>query len=321
MRVGRLLLAGFIALSWSCASTPASRMAQWRERAVSERTFERVRPFLEELAPGDDLSIFKAASEVHVQRRRRRGGPPRPPVVVIPSWISSLSGGAAGGLSMFGQLVGRSDDVVYGSHIFGVVAKGHIVPRHQVLTTATLVSPEEFEKLVADRFPGIGRLPRPGGTLFFRDLYVAGARELAFPAPTEDAPAAPAASSDGLAAFYSEDSYRKLEPVLDGLPQGTDLFSLLRALGATFVTVDYGETHSLLAPGFLNYKRVRTRTIEGAEGVFKLRPFGWVAGDREVVDRIAIFENDRLQRVVRHDGREDWTGYLVVPSPDAAPAD
>jgi hypothetical protein len=268
-----------------------------------------VLPFLEGLAPGDDLKVFSSASRVHLQRPRRRGAARRP-VVVIPSWISSLSGGAAGGLAMFGQLIGRSGDAVYGSHIFGFVTNDRIVARYQVLTTATLVSPEEFEKLVADRFPGIGRLPRPAGTLYFRDLYVAGARELDFVVPGGDAESAQTPEPEALAAFYSESSYREIEPVLESLPRGTDLFSMLRALGTTFITDDYGETHSLLAPGFLNYKSVRTQAVEGPEGVFKLRPFGWVSEEVEVVERIAVFENDRLLRVVRHDGRADWKAYL-----------
>jgi hypothetical protein len=284
-----------------------------RERSVSKQAWERVRPFLEDLAPGDDLRLFAGARTVLVQQRRSG----ERVIVIIPAWIVSLSGGPAGGVSMLGQLIGRRDDVVYGSHVFGFVTRDRIVPRYQVLTRATLVDARTFEALVEQREPDIGALPRPSGMLYFRDLHVVATRPLDFPEPEpepepEPAPVAGAsgdAASD-LAAFYSEQRFRDVAPLLDGLPVGTDLFSMLWILGAEFVTDDSGESHGLLAPGFLNYKEVRTRTVESAAGVFKLRPFGWVEEGREVVARIAVFDNDRLQRVIRHDGRADWLEYL-----------
>jgi hypothetical protein len=297
------LLVGVAALCCGCASlTPTEQMAEWRERAVSRETFERVRPFLEGLMPGDELQIFAGARQVFNARRR--------PVVVIPAWITSLSGGAAGGLSLFGQLIGRSGDRIHGSHVFGYVSGDRIVPRYQVVTSATVVSPEEHALLVRDEACCLGVLPRPTATLYFKDLHIAGARPLAFPEP--DVGAAPEAvglPEEGLAGFYSESAFRAMEPILDDLPDGTDLLSMLQELGATFVTRDYGETHSLLAAGFLRYKRVRTQTLEDRDALIKLRPFGYVRADEEVVKRIAVFENDRLVRVVHHVGLVDWAGY------------
>jgi hypothetical protein len=210
---------------------------------------------------------------------------------------------------MFGQLVGRRGDVVHGSHIFGFVSGSRIVPRYQVLTTATLVGVAEFQGLVEGGSRDIGTIPRPSGILYFRDLHVAGARPLDFPEPEPESATGPSPAAE-LADFYSEASYRAVAPLLGALPAGTDLFSLLWILDAEFVSDDFGETHSLLAAGFLNYKTVRTQTAEGPEGIFKLRPFGWVDGEVEIVKRIAIFENDRLQRIVPYTGFADWTQYL-----------
>jgi hypothetical protein len=328
--LARLALPAVAALALACATTPAERVAAWRAPAVSPRTFERVLPFLEALKPGDDLRIFERSREVHwLPPARRRG--PRRPVVVMPSWITSLSGGAPGGLSMFGQLVARVRNTVHGSHVFGYVVGDRIVPRYQVLTTATLISRQEYEALQADHTPDIGVLPRPEGLLYFRELHVAGARPLAFSDPSAaaasdaDLPSAPAPRPGGpatgagdvdppvvaIAAFYSEASFRRIEPVLHGLPLGTDLFGMLSALDARFVSNDFGETHAVFAPGFLNTRHVRTRTLEGPAGLVKLRPFGWLEGDREVVRLVAIFENDRLTRVVPHAGSADWAAEAL----------
>lgn len=305
MCLGRLLALGIL-VGWAtgCASpTHEAQMAIWRESAVSEPTWERVRPHLEALAAGDDLRIFEAARDVHEQGRGRSA----PPVVVIPSWITSLSGGAAGGLSMFGQLIGRRDDRIRGSHVFGTVTDGRIHPRYRVFTEATLVDPGEFEALRASGARGLGQLSRADGVLFFRDLIVVATRPLGIRELPEVLP------EDTQSSFYSEAAFRAIEPVLDALPAGTDLFSLLALLGASFVTDDFGESHGLLAPGFLQTREVRTQTVLRPTGLFKLRPLGWLTEGGEVIDRIAIFRNDRLVRIVPHRGLPDWMEYLGAP--------
>lgn len=290
-------------LTAGCASrSPTEQMAIWREAAVSQRTWERVEPYLEALGPGDDFELFAGARKIYVQGRGRAARP----VVVIPSWISSLSGGAAGGLSMFGQLQGRDGDRIRGSHVFGTVTDGRIHPRYQVFTEATVVDRETFDSLRrrGQHTPGLGQLPRPDGPLFFRDLLIVARRPLDFPDPLARLP------EGGAAAFYSQAEFRAIEPILDAVPPGTDLMSLLALLGATFVTDDFGESHGVLVPGFLQTRDVRTQTAHRPDGIFKMRPFGWISNDREVVDRIAIFQNDRLVEIVRHRGLADWSGYL-----------
>jgi hypothetical protein len=287
------------ALALACASRGPDPMADWRENAVSEARWNGVRPHLEALRPGDDLDLLAGAREVH-----RRDDPRLPPVVVIPSWITSLSGGAAGGLSLLGQLVGRRGERIYGSHVFGTVVGERIVPRHQLFTEATAIDEGEYERLAATgEARGLGAIPRPGGRLFFRDLCVAGGR----PLPAAGESVAAALPPDAL---RSEAAYREILPILESLPPGTDLLSLLAAIDAEYLSGDFGETHSLRVRGFLHDGATPTLTLETPEGVYKLRPFGWREGDREVVDRIAIFENDRLLRVVVHRGLDDWTVYL-----------
>jgi len=306
MRLGCLFVLGILfGISLGCAApTPEEQMAIWREAAVSERTWTRAKPHLEALSPGDELGIFQASRRIYAQGR----GKAARPIVVMPSWITSLSGGSAGGLSMLGQLIGRRGDRIRGSHVFGTVTGGRIQPRFQVFTQAVLIERSEFEELLANRTPGIGQLPRPEGVLFFRDLVVVATRPLTWPEAPAELP------EDAVLHFQSEAAFRSIEPVLDALPGGTDLMSLLSQLGAIFVTDDFGESHSLLAPGFLHTREVRTQTAEGASGIFKLRPFGWLGEDEVVIDRIAIFLNDRLLQVAPHRGLNDWLGYLD-PSP------
>jgi hypothetical protein len=126
---------------------------------------------------------------------------------------------------------------------------------------------------------------------------------------------------DVRSSFYSQAAFRTVAPILYALPEGTDLFSLLGSLGAAFVTHDFGESHNLLAPGFLNTREVRTQTLLQPEGLYKLRPFGWLVNDVAVVDRIAIFRNDRLLHLVPNRGLANWAGYLdSVPGSSAVPS-
>lgn len=306
------LLPGLLLVALACApTTPAGKLAAWREHAVSRRSYERVEPFLRDLLPGDDLHLFAGARRVYELGH----GPRARPVVVIPGWISSLSGGAPGGLSLFGQLIARRDAEIYGSHVFGFASGHQLVPRYQLLTAATVVAEAEFRRLEAEHTPGLGVLPRPAGTLYFRDLHAVGARPLDFPErpPASDAASGPAARllpAGGLAALRSRAAWRGVAPLLAALPPGTDLFSMLWVLEAVFVSDDFGETHSLLVRGFLQTPNAHTHTREGPDGIVKLRPFGWLDGERPVVERIAVFENDRLQRVVPFQGFADWQPYL-----------
>jgi len=307
-------LGWLVLLALACAApTPEEQLADWRGSAVSPERWERVRPYLEGLTPGDDLALLAGARQVHLWGRRDQA-----PVVVMPSWITSLSGGASGGLSMFGQLVGRQGDRVLGSHVFGTVEAERIVPRHQVYCAATLVDRQVYEHLAALGTRGIGVIPRPSGPLFFRDLYVAGGRPLSFAEPVAGR------AVPGPEALLSREAFESALPVLERLPEGTDLMSLLAALDAVFLTADFGESHSLRVRGFLHAGEAHTRSLETSDGIYKLRPFGWRDGEREVIERIALFENDRLLGVVVHRGLEDWNVYLeerlaarsAAPPPD-----
>ena len=281
---------------------------------MSRATYEKFLPRLQQLETGDDLAILERARRVDPRELAVSGRPvlARAERVVIPAWISSMSGGAVGGLSLFGQRIGRSGDRIDGSHVFGYVEGDRLVPRYQVVTRARLIERTEYERLLQRSGPGIGKLAAGPIPLYFRDLQVAHTRALAFPEP-EPGPEGRAVQTvveGGLASFYSEQRFRNVEPLLRGLPEGIDLFGMLLALDARFVTRDGGESHSLLAPGFLNYRSVRTRTVESSDGVYKLRPFGYVQGEREIVRWLAIFKNDRLEKVVPHTGLADWAGYI-----------
>jgi hypothetical protein len=278
---------------------------------MSRASYESFLPQLQELAAGDDLAVLERARRV--ERQDLAGGATS---VVIPAWIPSMSGAAAGGLSLFGQRIGRSGDRIYGSHVFGYVAGSRLVPRYQVTTQARRIDRAEYERLTQRSVPGIGKLAGRPAPFYFRDLQVARTRSLAFPEPGADSETAFGWTGveGSLASFYSEQRFRKVEPLLQELPEGIDLFGMLLTLDARFVTSDGGQSHSLLAPGFLNYRSVRTRTVESRDGIYKLRPFGYVEieaeGEREIVRWLAIFKNDRLLRVVPHTGLADWTSYI-----------
>ena len=275
---------------------------------MSQATYEKLLPRLKELQTGDDLAVFERIRRVVWVEQAGADWP----VVVIPSWISSMSGGAAGGLSMLGQRIARSDTRIHGSHVFGYVVGDRIVPRYQIVTRASLIGRVEYDRLLGESEPGIGKLMSGPVSLYFRDLQVARTRALEFSGTDPGAGkwAVRTQVEGGLASFYSEQRFWEMEPLIRDLPEGIDLLGMLLVLDARFVTNDYGESHSLLAPGFLNYREVRTRSIESSEGVYKLRPFGYVQGEREVVEWIAIFKNDRLEKVVPHSGLDDWRGYI-----------
>jgi hypothetical protein len=304
-RPARALILPLMLFSLSSCTPPTSGdIARLRSGATTRATYEKLLPRLEELRTDGDLELLTRMRRTHWIER----GAVEWPVVVIPSWITSLSGGAPGGISMFGQLVGRSRDSIHGSHVFGYVTGDRIIPRYQVRTQAQLVDEAEYEQLLAVSEPGIGTLASGSGGIYFRDLRVEETRALDFADPEEGL--VQTEVEGGLASFYSRERFLAVEPSLLALSPGSDLLGMLRALDARFVTSDYGQSHSLLAPGFLNYRNVRTRSFETRDGIYKLRPFGYVEHEREVVVWIAVFKNDSLLRVVPADRQDDWEALI-----------
>lgn len=308
-----LIALALLTVACGCAQLPPSDpVAQLRQGEMSWSALQSILPDLRKLAPGDDLSSLENWRRSYwLESADGR----RSPFVIMPGWVSSLSGRAHGGLfSMFGQLFAQSGRTINGRHVFGYVwGDLNLVPQFLIITQATTIDRAEYEELNALETRGIGLFPGTSKTVYFRDLRVVETRPLPFHGPhdreVEEFQREPAEGGLAVAGF-TEEAFRKTEKRLLQIAEGTDLWGVFSELGALFITVDYGENYSLLMDGFLNRGGVRTRSISTDHAIYRLRPFGYVEGDREITKLIAVFKNGRLEKVVPHSGLEDWRGYI-----------
>ncbi len=283
-----------------------------RKEQMSEQVFQSVLPELQKLAPGDDLSFIKKLlkSGWKTKNGKRVGI-----VVYMPGWINSMSGDAFGGLFAFGGMFAKSGQLINGSHVFGYVwGELNLVPQFEIITQATVIDKIEYDRLRARETNEIGIVQRESGRVYFKDLRVLKSRALPFRGISDveaQATTFEPFKKNELPPFYTEQDFRDTEEILLRLNKGIDLWEMLKELGALFMTTDYGENHSFLVNGFLNYKNVRPRRIETDEALYILRPFGYIQNDKEIIKLIVIFKNGLLQKVTPYSGAEDWHSYLT----------
>lgn len=283
-----------------------------RKEQMSEQVFQSVLPELQKLAPGDDLSsVEKMLQSGWITSKNGK----RSLLVYMPGWINSMSGGAFGGLYMFGELFAKSGQLINGRHVFGFVwGEINLVPQFEIITQASMIDTIEYDRLGARKTNGIGRVSSESGQVYFKDLRVLKTRTLPFRGISDvegQATKIDPVKKGELPPFYTEQAFRDTEDILLRLNKGTGLWDMLEELGALFMTTDYGENHSFLVNGLLNYKNVKPQHIETDEAVYILRPFGYIQNDKEIIKSIVIFKNGLLEKVTPYSGAEDWHSYLT----------
>jgi len=303
-----LLMAG---TGWSLGFSGESPSGVRRE-AVSQHAFETILPVLQELKPDDSLLSIEA----HLKVYREQPDTGRVPIVVIPGWISSLSGGAIGGVNLIGGVTGRSGDRIFGTHVFGYVRQEMIVvPRFLVLTEATVIGETEYSRLRAERTKGAGVAVEPGGhgMLCFRDLHIRETRALSFVDELEDASVTlkPAEAGEVLEWFFSERSFQEIEQKLRSLAPGTSFWDVLAGLGTRITTGDFGHNHTLQIRGYVSSDRFPTQFLTRETGVYSIWPFGYVKKKRERPQLVLVFKNNQLLCVSPFTGNWNISDYVV----------
>lgn len=283
-----------------------------RKEQMSEQVFQSALPELQKLAPGDDLSSIKKTLKAGWITSKSGK---RSPLVYMPGWINSMSGGAFGGLFAFGGMFAKSGQLINGRHVFGYVwGDINLVPQFEIITQATVIDEIEYDSLGARETNGIGRVSSVSGQVYFKDLRVLETRALPFRGISDvegQATRIEPVKKNELPPFYTEKAFRDAEDILLQLNKGTGLWEMLEELGALFITTDYGENHSLLVNGLLNYKNVKPQYIETDEALYILRPFGYIQNDKEIIKLIVIFKNGLLEKITPYSGAEDWHSYLT----------
>ena len=291
-----------------------------RKEQMSEQVFQTVLPELQKLGPGDNLSSIKKMLKVGWITSKNGTGSP---LVYAPGWINSMSGDVFGGLYMFGGMFAKSGQLINGRVVFGYVwGELNLVPQFEIITQATMIDKIEYDRLRARESDEIGIVQRELGQVYFKDLRVLKTRALPFRGISDieaQATTIELFEKNELLPFYTEQAFRDTEEILLRLNKGIDLWEMLKELGALFMTTDYGENHSFLVNGFLNYKKVRPQYIETDEALYILRPFGYIQNDKEIIKLIVIFKNGLLEKVTPYSGAEDWHSYLTDSEPFSEP--
>jgi hypothetical protein len=275
--------------------------------STTYEAFTRAEPKLRALHSGDALTRQSLGLDV-AELSRRRTNESRF-VVYGDGWIPSMSG--RGALDL-GRPFGLEGNTIYGRHIFGYVYGNlTLVPKYELLTKATVVPDTEFQELK--------RQGRDQGVLdvsfgkeekvhFFKDVTVDRIRPLPFQGPPEMAKEAltfertdPSKLKEHLFAVYTKTSFEDAEAQLKRMQAGTDWWDMVHQLNGHFMTHDFGESYVLYMKGYANYKADQRWQIATRSGVYEVWPFGYVEGDKEVLQLSVIFRNGKLQRIVPYE--------------------
>ena len=296
-----------------------------RKKQMPEQVFQSVLPELQKLAPGDDLSSISELRNVY--SIMSKSGEQEGFFVAAPGWINSMSGDAFGGFFMFGALFAKSGQLINGRHVFGYVwGDLNLVPQFEIITQATVIDKIEYDRLRAQETNEIGLVPTESGRVYFKDVRVLKTRALPFRGISDvegQATTIEPFKKNELPPFYTEQAFQGAEEILLQLNKGIDLWDMLEELGALFMTTDYGENHSFLVNGFLNYKNVRPQHLETDEALYVLRPFGHIqkkrfSKDKEIIKLIVIFKNGLLEKITPYSGG-DLRSYLPDSDPFSEP--
>ncbi len=297
-----------------------------RKEQMSEEVYQSVLPELQQLAPGDNLSSIEKlmkAGWIMSKSGKREGI-----FAYMPGWINSMSGDAFGAITLFGAMFAKSGQLINGRHVFGYVwGELNLVPQFEIITQATVIDKIEYARLSARETNEIGLVPTESGKVYFKDVRVLKTRALPFRGISDvegQATTIEPFKKNELPPFYTEQAFQDAEEILLQLNKGIDLWDMLKELGAFFMTTDYGENHSILVNGFLNYKNVRPQRLETDEALYMLRPFGYIqkkrfSKDKEIIKLIVIFKNGLLEKVTPYSGG-DLRSYLPDSEPFSEPS-
>ena len=284
--------------------------AKERSNSMTREALSRCEARLKDLSPGQAVSAETFGFKFY--EIKGRGG--KYTVAVADGWISSMSGGDVGASGGLGRYCGRDSSGVLGEHVFGYVWENStLLPKYRVVTRAHLISQEEYTRRMKES--AVGFIQGKAGTVYFADPVLVENNEIAGTDPAE------AAKQEGSKAkkidlksmteeMCSEASYKEAQGVLDSLAAGTLLWDVPSRLGGVLLTLDFGESYSMLMKGFLNTEQSAPWTVSKPDGKYEVFNFGTVVKKKETPQRSLVSRNGRVVEVVPFAPREELSAKL-----------
>jgi hypothetical protein len=298
-------------LGCTAAFTPQDPVQQPILESLSATAYQRAVPRLAALKAGDRIQQGIDWAFFSIEQRGKRDDV----LVVADGWVGPLSGGSAGAIGRLGHLIAQKGNVLFGEHVFGYLVEGAtLVPQYVVITQATAISRDEYERLKIAKDDALGSTPdprEPGSLIYLRNVSVQETRQLPARDKTREGGEIEikriGTSVDVLKSFTSIDKFKAAERTLESLAPGTDYWEALAALKMMIVTEDAGISYRMwLADGYLGAAWSKL-TPKGYFSVFR---FGYIQNDKEVPRLALIFKNHRVHKLVPHGTQEELERYF-----------
>ena len=265
--------------------------------------YQRIVPRLSGLKAGDPI---QSKIEWHVYPILDKQGNRKHVFGVSEGWVGPLSGGLWGSLSGFGNLAGRTGDLLLGEHVFGYLVGGtRLMPQYVVTTQATVIPREEYERLRKEKNDDVGFMLAAGDRFSFKGLTVKEVRQLTFPNTALKGKGQTLA--DLARSHATTERFGAAENKLKSLSQGTAFWDVMIALDMTFWTLDSGVSYKgWIADGYLG----EAWSVLTDAGYFNVLRFGYLDGDNEVPKLVLIFKNNRVHKMAPFGTRYEITRHF-----------
>jgi len=296
-------------LGCAAAFTQQDPVPQLILESLSATAYQRAVPRLAALKTGERIQQGVDWKFFTIHQRGQLAGV----LAVADGWVGPLSGGFRGGGIEFGHLIGQTGNVLIGEHVFGYLAHGAtLVPQYVVVTQATVIARDEYERLEIEKADNLGWTPDPreqAARIHFKDVSVRETRRLRFVDRTnlEGAKSGPLSAADVLRQFTSIERFEAAEQKLESLAPGTDFWDAMAELNVMIVTPDSGRSYSQwFSDGYLgaNWAKLTPK------GYFEVLRFGYIQDGEEAPKRALIFKNNRVYKLVPHGTREELERYF-----------
>lgn len=312
-------------LAFSLLAIPLSgcvhNIPQLRLESTSKEAFKRAEPYLLSLKVGNPFNSLASNRSFYKISKR---GEQENIICVADGWIERLSGGYRGGLYNFGRPYARSDNTVYGAHVYGYLwGNATLIPRYQVITQAKIVTDLNFEQLKnKEKEIDIGWLPGSGNEAIpFKNLIVKEVRLLDFTEPdlsgTHIESLATSDMSDKAYLKFlfnvkskTPEIFQKTEEKLKQIRKGSEEWEVIKLLNGRYVTPNFGKNYILIMDSFLNYKGDYKLYKMTSKGIFNVWPFGYMEGETETPKLVLIFKNGRVLKLVPYTSKAELEKYF-----------
>ncbi len=274
------------------------------QEALSKEAHARAVAWLESLRPGDAVEISLSQAD-----HPRTGIP----MLLGDGWIGDYSGRNLTREQGIGQPTALEGDTLYGTHLFGHLIGHHLLaPTHRLITRAR-VTVDEAPLTAREKRDNDSVAVWQGASEYKLRLHGVEVREvIAMEAPDGEQGRLEALEmmdhKDKVTAVFREPLTRKrfraAERVLEALPEGCPRWEMIRRLGGRIVTLS-GVEAVMCMDGYLSFKGDHRWSKHVPGGIFLAQPFGYLEGNREVPQIVAVFRNGNLHKLLPHAPRED----------------